>query len=53
MKSKIPVTYTITNDFILKSMNVNYATVNINSFNYAILCAYMERNFKLDGDLDI
>ena len=38
---------------MLKTMNIRFATININDFTYAIICGCMERNFKLNGDLRI
>ena len=37
------------NDFILKTMEENSATININDFVYGILVGFMERNFNNDG----
>jgi hypothetical protein len=40
---------TMINDFVLKTMEENSATININDFVYAILVGFMERNFNSDG----
>jgi hypothetical protein len=39
----------MTNDFILKSMEINSATVDLKEFTYAILSGYMERLFDPEG----
>jgi hypothetical protein len=41
------------NDFILKSMELNTATVNLKEFEYAILNGYSERIFSPSGKVMI
>lgn len=41
------------NDFFIKIMEPNSATINLKEFTYAILCGYMERIFAPEGHLMI
>jgi len=41
------------NDFVLKSMNVETATINLKEMTYGILNGYMERVWKDDGAPDL
>ena len=38
------------NDFVLKSMEFNTATLDIKDFTYSILMGLIERNMPDDGD---
>ena len=49
MKSVFPVTTSMTNDFILKTMEINSATIDLKEFTYGILAGYMERLFTPEG----
>jgi hypothetical protein len=37
------------NDFFLKSMEINSATIDLKEFTYSILTGYMERLFNPEG----
>ena len=52
-KVSIPVDSTQINDFMLKVMEPNSTTINLNEFVYVILCGFMERNFSAKGGSDI
>jgi hypothetical protein len=39
----------MTNDFLLRSMEINSATINIKDFTYAVLSGFMERLFDPEG----
>jgi len=43
----------MTNDFMLKSMEINSATIDLKDFTYAILSGYMERLFDPDGNATV
>lgn len=47
--NSIRVTPSMVNDFILKTMEITTATVNIKEFTYGILNGYMERLFDSNG----
>lgn len=40
----------MTNDFILKTMEINSATIDLREFTYGILSGYMERLFAPEGE---
>lgn len=39
----------MTNDFVLKSMNIETATINLKEMTYGMLCGYMERSWSEEG----
>lgn len=39
----------MSNDFILKAMEINSATVDLKDFTYAVLTGFMERLFDPEG----
>lgn len=51
MKTEFPVTSTIANDFILKTMDYGTADVDLKDFNYGILMAMFER-VVMDDKID-
>lgn len=51
MKTEFPVTTTMTNDFILKTMDYGAANVDLKDFNYGMLMAMFER-VVLDDKID-
>jgi hypothetical protein len=38
------------NDFILKTMEINSATIDLKEFTYGLLTGYMERLFSKEGE---
>ena len=49
LETTIPVTTSMVNDFFLKSMEINSATIDLKEFTYSILTGYMERLFNPEG----
>jgi len=43
MKTAFPVTTTMVNDFVIKTMETNTASLDIKDFTYGILMGLMER----------
>jgi hypothetical protein len=43
MKTDFPVTTTMVNDFVIKTMETNTASLDIKDFTYGILMGLMER----------
>jgi len=43
------VTTSMTNDFLLKTMEINSATIDLKEFTYGILSGFMERLFLPTG----
>lgn len=49
MKTVYPVRTTMTNDFVIKTMEINTATLDIKDFTYGILMGMMERMVSIDN----
>ena len=49
MKTVFPVRTTMTNDFVIKTMEINTATLDIKDFTYGILMGMMERMISVDN----
>jgi hypothetical protein len=39
----------MTNDFLLRAMEINSATINLKDFTYSVLSGFMERLFDPEG----
>lgn len=48
MKTAFPVTTTMVNDFVIKTMETNTASLDIKDFTYGILMGMMERLVNKD-----
>ncbi len=46
MKTPFPVTTTMVNDFVIKTMEINTAQLDIKDFTYGLLMGMMERLIK-------
>jgi len=49
MKTAFPVRTTMTNDFVIKTMEINTAKLDIKDFTYGILMGMMERMINKDN----
>jgi len=49
MKTSFPVRTTMTNDFVIKTMEINTAKLDIKDFTYGILMGMMERMVSKDN----
>ena len=49
LKTVFPVRTTMTNDFVIKTMEINTATLDIKDFTYGILMGMMERMISVDN----
>lgn len=53
LQSPFPVTTSMTNDFILKTMEISSATIDLREFSYGMMSGYMERLFAPDGGTNV